>query len=174
MTPAAPDPKHLFLHGESCPPTLSPALKKEPSFFSCLWGIQAVGIFPFFSLEMIQTPAQSPGAWNGSHRGRGGGKRPLRPRETPSSGGGALPAALRGWCGTRPRAFPQSPSTCLAVHSARSLCHGALTALCLCVIWTVASLPLHLVPLPTGTVLATPTPLPRAYWRRAPSLGSSC
>lgn len=54
------------------------------------------------------------------------------------------------------RAFSQSPGTCLAVHFPCCLCHGAATALCLCVIWTVASPPPHLVPLPTGAVPATP------------------
>lgn len=57
-----------------------------------------------------------------------------------------------------PRTFPQSPGARPAVHFARSLCHGAVTALCLCVIQTVASLPPHLVPLPTGTILAPPHP----------------
>lgn len=39
------------------------------------------------------------------------------------------------------RAFPQSPGTPPGCALARSLCRGAATALCLCVIWTVASLP---------------------------------
>ena len=55
------------------------------------------------------------------------------------------------------RAFPQGPGTPPGCALARSLCRGAATALCLRVIWTVASLrPRHLAPPPPGTVGSSP------------------
>lgn len=59
------------------------------------------------------------------------------------------------------RAFPQSPGTLPGCALALSLCRGAATALCLCVICTVASLPATpRGPPPTGTVGFPPSSEP--------------
>lgn len=74
--------------------------RKGPSSSSWLWGIQAVGVFPLFRRQYRPqrtfSLAQSTEVWYGSHWGRGGGKRPLRPRGTLSSAGSGLLPALRG------------------------------------------------------------------------------
>lgn len=73
------------------------------------WGRSPSSAWRWCKSQRTFSLAQSAGVCSGSHWGRGGGQRPLRPRGTPSSAGSGWPHAEGSRRGTGSEGVPTGP-----------------------------------------------------------------